>query len=168
MSTSQGVGVAASVRYCGAAAAVVLVLLGVQHLVWMFSSWPLSNREALARYVGGVDTQDLPGAGPAAAVVGLLLLAGYLVGAGCGALPLRVPRPARFGVGSVGVVLVLRGVSGMVASGRAALEHRTRVPIEYVHGDLALSSPPCLALGAVAAAVAWRGRWPAAGAAGKR
>jgi hypothetical protein len=134
----------------------------------MFSSWPLSNREAIARYVGGVDVQDLPGAGPAVVVAGLLLLAGYLVGAGCGVLPLRVPRLVRFGVGGVAAVLVLRGVSGMVASGRAALGHRTRVPIEYVHWDLALYSPLRLALGAVAAAVVWRGRWSAGCAAGAR
>lgn len=161
MSKSQGLQVTPLVRYGGAAAAVILVLIGVQHLLWVFSSWPLSSREAVARYVGGVDVQDMPGAGPAVVVAGLLLLAGYLVGAGCGVLPLRLPRLVRLGVGGVATVLLLRGVSGIVASGWAMLGHSTPVPIEYVHWDLALYSPLCLTLGAMAVAVAWRGRWSA-------
>ncbi|MFF2545749.1 DUF3995 domain-containing protein [Kitasatospora sp. NPDC058063] len=94
-----------------------------------------------------------PPAGACLAVAGLLGAASYVVGAEARVLP-RVGPPAvrRAGVLAVAGVLLARGVAGPVVFGRVS--ERTE---RFRRQNLRYYSPLCTALGAGAAAVAWRG-----------
>ncbi|MGW5054105.1 DUF3995 domain-containing protein [Actinokineospora sp. NPDC004072] len=131
-------------------AAVALLLIALLHLVWLVSPWPLRSREELARRVVGVEPDRLPSAGLTVVVAVLLVLAAYLVAARGGLV--GAPGPdwlVAVGAGGVAVVLLARGVSGLVGSrgGRT----------EFARWDLRLYSPLSLGLGALAAAVAGLG-----------
>ena len=126
----------------------VLVMIGVLHVVWIFSPWPLRSHEEFARLVVGVTEEKLPSTGQTAAVAVLLGLAAYLV---VGRADLvAVPGPAWLslvGTAGVGAVLLLRGAGGFAVSSRQATE--------FARLDLRVYSPLCVALAACCAVVAF-------------
>lgn len=125
--------------------ALVLLLVGVLHLVWTVTTWPLDDREDYARLVVGVPVDQLPPPGLTALVAGLLVAAAYLVGAVAGVLPVVGPRWILVtGVWVVAGVLLLRGGGGLVAD----LSGADYAPEDFVRLDQILYSPLCLALGA--------------------
>ncbi|TWP53867.1 DUF3995 domain-containing protein [Lentzea tibetensis] len=127
--------------------AVVLVLIGALHVVWMFSPWPLRTREEFARRVVDVPVDKLPTAGMTAVVAVLLGVAGYLVVARAGLVTAAGPGwlPA-VGTGCVAAVLLLRGAGGLVVSSRRSTE--------FARLDRLYYSPLCLGLAASCGAVA--------------
>jgi hypothetical protein len=127
--------------------AIVLLLVGALHVVWMFSPWPLRTREEFARRVVDVPVEKLP-TPPLTAVVALLLgVAGYLVIARAGLVAVVGPGwlPA-VGTGGVAAVLALRGAGGLVMS--------TRRSTEFARLDRRYYSPLCLVLAVSCTAVA--------------
>ncbi|MGW6441497.1 DUF3995 domain-containing protein [Lentzea sp. NPDC055074] len=117
----------------------VLLAVGVLHVVWTFSPWPLRTREEFARRVVDVPVDKLPTPGMTLVVALLLVVAGYLV-VGEAAL-LAVPGPAwlpAVGTGVVAAVLLLRGAAGLVMSFRR--------DTEFARLDRRYYSPLCLAL----------------------
>ncbi|MEV6960367.1 DUF3995 domain-containing protein [Streptomyces sp. NPDC051207] len=128
-----------------------LVVIGVLHLVWAFSPWPLDDEVSFSRTVLGSDSGEMPP--PAlSALVGLALIAGAL-------LMLMVNRtvPA---VGPAGLrtlagyalVLVLlgRGLGGFLLNSGAT--------DEFQRWNSALYSPLCVVLGLLGAVVMTAGR----------
>ncbi|MFD4656360.1 DUF3995 domain-containing protein [Kitasatospora sp. NPDC058444] len=140
------------VRVVGGAVSAALAAVGALHAVWVVTPWPLRSPEEFADVVVGTG-DGVPPAGACLAVAGLLGAASCLVGAEAGVLP-RVGPPAvrRAGVLAVAGVLLARGVAGPVVFGRVSerTERFRRLNLRYY-------SPLCAALGAGAAAVAWRG-----------
>jgi Protein of unknown function (DUF3995) len=126
--------------------AVVLLLIGGLHVVWMFSPWPLRSREEFARRVVDVPVHKLPTRAMTAAVAALLGVAGYLVAARAGLIGAPGPgwAPA-VGTSGVAAVLLLRGAGGLAVS--------TRRTTEFARLDRRYYSPLCLLLGASCAAV---------------
>lgn len=131
----------------GSVTATVLTLVGVLHVVWMFSPWPLRTREEFASRVVGVAVEKLP-SGPATGAVAVLLgLAAYLVAGRAGVVP--VPGPhwlAAVGTGGVAAVFLLRGAGGLVVS--------SRQDTEFARLDQRIYSPLCLVLAACCGTVA--------------
>ncbi|MCX2952770.1 DUF3995 domain-containing protein [Lentzea sp. NEAU-D7] len=131
----------------GLGTAAVLALVGVLHVVWMFSPWPLRTREEFASKVVGVPAEKLP-SGPATGAVAVLLgVAAYLVTSRAGVVP--APGPtwlAAVGTAGVAAMLLLRGAAGLVVSSR----QRT----EFARLDQRIYSPLCLVLAACCATVA--------------
>ncbi|WP_063832382.1 MULTISPECIES: DUF3995 domain-containing protein [Streptomyces] len=141
-----------AVRVAGAAVAAVLGATGALHAVWAVTPWPLGTPEEFADAVVGTG-DGVPPAAACVAVAGLLGTAAYLVGAEAGVLPGVGPeRLRRAGVRTVAGVLLARGVGGPVVFGRVSerSERFRRLNVRYY-------SPLCVALGAGAAAVGWRG-----------
>lgn len=131
--------------------AIVLVLVGALHVVWMFSPWPLRTREEFARRVVDVPVEKLPSPGLTAVVALLLGVAGYLVAARAGLVAAVGPGwlPA-VGTGGVAAVLLLRGAGGLVtSSGRST---------DFARLDRRYYSPLCLVLAASCTAVAVLGQ----------
>jgi hypothetical protein len=125
------------------ATATALAGLAGLHALWATgSSWPSSDRAALASTIAG--TQPMPGTRECVQVAGALAVASGLV-AGVGG----DRRLARLGRAGVATVLLGRGLAGV--SGNT---HRL-VPwvpdAEFVRRDRRYFGPLCLALGAVAA-----------------
>ncbi|MGW2372084.1 MULTISPECIES: DUF3995 domain-containing protein [Kitasatospora] len=142
----------AAVRVAGGAVSAALAVTGALHAVWAVTPWPLRTPEDFADTVVGTG-DGVPPAGACLAVAGLLGAASYLVGAEAGVLPQAGPRALRrAGVRAVAGVLVARGVAGPVVFGRVSgrTERFRRLNVRYY-------SPLCVALGAGAAAVGWRG-----------
>ncbi|ANZ39821.1 hypothetical protein BBK82_31035 [Lentzea guizhouensis] len=127
--------------------AAVLLLVGVLHVVWMFSPWPLRTREEFARRVVDVPVDKLPTPGMTFAVAVLLGVAGYLVVAQAALVAIPGPRwlPA-VGTGAVAAVLLLRGAGGLVLSFRR--------DTEFARLDRRYYSPLCLALAGSCAVLA--------------
>ncbi|MFD1146148.1 DUF3995 domain-containing protein [Saccharothrix hoggarensis] len=128
--------------------AIVLVLVGVLHVVWIFTPWPTRSREEFARLVVDVPPEKLPSPALTSAVAVLLGVAAYLVVGRAGLVP--VPGPSWVAVvGTVGVaaVLALRGVSGLAISSRRSTG--------FARLDLRIYSPLCVALAAGCAVVAF-------------
>ncbi|QFZ19087.1 DUF3995 domain-containing protein [Saccharothrix syringae] len=127
--------------------ALVLLLVGVLHVVWVFSPWPFRSREDFARRVVGVAVDRAPSAGATVGVALLLGVAAYLVAARGGVV--GAPGPAWLtvvGAGGVAAVLLLRGVAGFAVSSRRGTE--------FARLDVRVYSPLCLALAAACGAVA--------------
>jgi hypothetical protein len=126
---------------------LVLAAIGVLHLVWLFSPWPLATHEALARTVVGRPAGDLPLAffRPATVAVALALaLAGYLVAVEGGVLASGLSEGlVNLGTLGVAVVLLARGALGLIQSGLRVGD----APASYRRLDLAVYSPLCLMLG---------------------
>ncbi|WP_309110452.1 DUF3995 domain-containing protein [Saccharothrix sp.] len=130
--------------------ALVLVAVGVLHVVWMFSPWPLKTREEFAARVVNVSVDRLPSKPLTAAVAVALGLAAYLVAGRAGWL--GVPGPGWVpvvGTAGVAAVFLLRGAGGLVSS--------TRQNTAYARLDVRVYSPLCLALAASTALVAFSG-----------
>jgi hypothetical protein len=145
----------ATIRVVGVVVAAALLLVGLLHLVWTTSTWPLAGREDFARLVVGVPVDRLPSAGLTAVVAGLLLAAAYLVGAAAGVWPGVGPRwMVRVGVAVVAGVLLVRGGGGFGAD----LYTPSYAPADFVRLDRILYSPLCLALGLGSGWVLLRGR----------
>ncbi|NKE60651.1 DUF3995 domain-containing protein [Lentzea sp. PSKA42] len=127
--------------------AIVLLLVGALHVVWMFSPWPLRTREEFARRVVDVPVEKLPTPSLTAVVALLLGVAGYLVVARAGLVAVVGPGwlPA-VGTGGVAAVLALRGAGGLVMS--------TRRSTEFARLDRRYYSPLCLVLAVSCTAVA--------------
>ncbi len=127
--------------------AIVLLLVGALHVVWMFSPWPLRTREEFARRVVDVPVEKLPTPSLTAVVALLLGVAGYLVVARAGLVTVVGPGwlPA-VGTGGVAAVLALRGAGGLVMS--------TRRSTEFARLDRRYYSPLCLVLAVSCTAVA--------------
>ncbi|MGW3041863.1 DUF3995 domain-containing protein [Kitasatospora sp. NPDC001159] len=141
-----------AVRVAGGVVAAGLGVTGVLHAVWAVTPWPLRTPEEFADAVVGTG-DGVPPARACLAVAGLLGAASYLVGAEAGVLPRVGPRRLRrAGVRTVAGVLLARGVGGPVVFGRVSerTERFRRLNVRYY-------SPLCVALGAGAAAVGWRG-----------
>ncbi|MFJ1707421.1 DUF3995 domain-containing protein [Kitasatospora sp. NPDC088346] len=146
-----------AVRAASAVAGTALAGIGALHVVWAVSPWPLGSREEFAAVVVGVDESQLPSAPLTLAVTGLLGAAAWLVVTGARPeRPLGSSRLVRSGMWTVAGVLALRGVGGLASSGLAPGER----PEEFVHWDLALHSPLCVALGGLTGYVAARTRRP--------
>lgn len=148
----------AATRCAGAAGSLGLALVAVQHVVWMFSSWPLANDDELVRVVvGGAGAAEKPSIPSFVMVIVALTTAAYLVAARSGWLPLIGPTwVTRIGVWVVAGVLLARGVGGLVQSG---LLHDGATE-EYLRWDLRIYSPLCLLLAGLAVTVAWNRRSP--------
>jgi Protein of unknown function (DUF3995) len=134
---------------------LALALIGVLHLVWAVTPWPLGTREDFARTLGGRPDGDLPPMAlfvPATVAVALALVGGaYLVAVEGGALTTWLPdRLGTFGSWAVAVVLGARGAWGLAESGLRLSDS----PASYRRLDLAVYSPLCLLLGVLAALVA--------------
>lgn len=126
--------------------AALLALVGALHVVWMFSPWPLVDRQAFARRVVGVEVDRLPGRGATLVVAVLLFAAAYLVVARVGGAPPVGPVwVVHAGVATVAAVLLLRGAGGLVTS--------TRKDTEFARWDRRLYAPLCLVLGGLCLAV---------------
>lgn len=127
--------------------ATVLMVVGVLHVVWMFSPWPLRSREEFARRVVDVPVEKLPTPGMTAVVALLLGIAGYLVVARAELVAVVGPGwlPA-VGTAVVAAVLLLRGAGGLVMS--------TRRNTEFARLDRRYYSPLCLILALSCATVA--------------
>jgi hypothetical protein len=128
-----------------------LAVIGLLHLLWAFSPWPLATREEFARSVVGRPDGRLPGRLFVLAclvVAGALGAAAYLVAARGGVWVGFAPGWS-IDVGTWGVAAVLlgRGAWGMAASG-LRLGH---APASYRRLDLAVYSPLCLLLGVLVA-----------------
>lgn len=118
---------------------VVLGAIGLLHVVWVFSPWPLRSREEFAARVVGVPEARLPSPGLTIVVAALVAVAAYLVAARGGVV--GAPGPAWLtaaGAGGVAAVLLLRGVSGLVRS--------TRADTPFARLDVRVYSPLCLVL----------------------
>ncbi|MFJ8627180.1 DUF3995 domain-containing protein [Kitasatospora sp. NPDC093550] len=141
-----------AVRVAGAVVAGALGATGALHAVWAVTPWPLKTPEEFADVVVGAG-EGVPPAAACVAVAGLLGTAAYLVGAEAGVLPEAGPeRLRRAGVRTVAGVMLARGVGGLALFG-GVLERSER----FRRMDRRYYSPLCLALGAGAAAVGWRG-----------
>ncbi|GGS55935.1 DUF3995 domain-containing protein [Actinokineospora fastidiosa] len=125
---------------------VALVLIAIQHVVWMISPWPLRTPEELARKVVGVEADRLPSRPLTFGVVVLLAAAAYLVAARGGLVDAPGPEwLVTVGAGGVAVVLLARGLSGMATS--------LRRDTEFAHWDVRIYSPLSLTLGVLGAVV---------------
>ncbi|XVV07187.1 DUF3995 domain-containing protein [Actinosynnema sp. CA-248983] len=130
--------------------ALVLVAVGVLHVVWTFSAWPLKTREEFAARVVDVPVERLPSKPLTGAVAVALGLAAYLVAGRAGLL--GVPGPGWVpvvGTAGVAAVFLLRGAGGLATS--------TRKNTEFARLDVRYYSPLCLALAASTAVVAFGG-----------
>ncbi|WP_436499378.1 DUF3995 domain-containing protein [Actinokineospora sp. HUAS TT18] len=131
----------------GWVAAVVLLLVGALHVVWMFSPWPLRTPEEFARKVVGVEVDALPSRTLTALVVVALVAAAYLVAAKAGIVTAIGPDwGVPVGAAGAGIVLLLRGLAGFVQSSRR--------DTEFARLDLRVYAPLCVALGGACLAVA--------------
>ncbi|MFJ9695006.1 DUF3995 domain-containing protein [Kitasatospora sp. NPDC101183] len=140
------------VKATGVAVAGTMAGVGALHAVWAVTPWPLRTPEEFADVVVGAG-EGLPPAAACLGVAGLLGAASYLVAAQAGAVPAVGPaRLRRAGVRTVSAVMLARGVGGLALFG-TALERSER----FRRLDRRYYSPLCLALGAGAAAVGWRG-----------
>ncbi|MFF2076248.1 DUF3995 domain-containing protein [Kitasatospora sp. NPDC058162] len=140
------------VKAAGVVVSAGLAVTGALHAVWVVTPWPLRTPEEFADTVVGTG-EGVPPAAACLAVAGLLGTASYLVAAEAGVLPALGPRQLRrAGVRTVAGGLLARGLGGPVVFGR--LSERSarfrRLNVRYY-------SPLCVALGAGAAAVGWRG-----------
>lgn len=157
--TPRGPGTGRRCR-AGAVTAAVLALVSVQHVIWVFSPWPLADEETLARVVVGVPVDRRPDAPLTLGIALLLALAALLVAAGAGWVRSVGPRWVhRWGLRIVAAVLLLRGLAGFVSSGAAVAGLvDTAVPADFLRADLALYSPLCVLLGLGTVLVAFRNR----------
>ncbi|SDI05800.1 Protein of unknown function [Actinokineospora alba] len=131
----------------GGIAAIVLVLVGGLHVVWMFSPWPVRTRAEFARKVVGVEADDLPNRFLTALVAIALFAAAYLVAARAGIVGVIGPRWATpVGTATVAAVLLFRGVAGFITSARK--------DTEFTYWDLRVYAPLCVVLGGACLAVA--------------
>jgi hypothetical protein len=139
--------------YAGIAAAILLVI-GVMHLIWAFSPWPLATWTDFARVVLGAPDSKVPAILPPMSIgVGIALCAAaYLTLARVGVVPTIGPAWVdRVGVWVVAVVMLGRAtVAGFLPS----TLHLAGTPDVYVRWDLMLYSPLCLVLGLLAVKVA--------------
>ncbi|MEV7772423.1 DUF3995 domain-containing protein [Kitasatospora sp. NPDC086791] len=141
-----------AVRATGVVVSGVLAATGALHAVWAVTPWPLRTPEEFADTVVGAG-EGVPPAAACVAVAGMLGAAAYLVGAEAGVLPGVGPaRVRRAGVRTVAGVLLARGVGGPALFG-GAVERSER----FRRLDRRYYAPLCVALGAGAAAVGWRG-----------
>lgn len=137
-------------RKIAIAVAGALAAIGLLHVVWAFSSWPLADRSSFADAVVGVPEADLPSRGLTLLVAVALVLAALLVAAQGNAIGRLGPDWLfRLGTWAVAAVLLLRGLGGLVAS--ALLNSGTET---FRQLDLVVYSPLCLLLAVGAAAVA--------------
>ncbi|MFJ4186337.1 DUF3995 domain-containing protein [Kitasatospora sp. NPDC089509] len=142
----------AVVRAVGTGVAAGLGVTAALHAAWTVTPWPLRTPEEFADVVVGAG-EGVPSARACVTVAGLLGTASYLVAAEAGVLPRVGPRGLRqAGVRAVAGVLLARGLAGPVVFGRLSprTERFRRLNVRYY-------SPLCVALGAGAAAVGWRG-----------
>ncbi|GAA3885318.1 hypothetical protein GCM10022243_57680 [Saccharothrix violaceirubra] len=127
--------------------AVALALIGLLHVVWIFSPWPLPDRASFAELVTDRPVAQAP-PWPLTLLVAVLLgLAGYLVVGRAGVV--AVPGPAwltTVGAGGVAAVLLLRGVGGFV--------HWARSTTAFARLNRRWYSPLCVVLGTGAGVVA--------------
>ncbi|MEU9041230.1 MULTISPECIES: DUF3995 domain-containing protein [unclassified Kitasatospora] len=140
------------VRATGVVVSGALAATGALHAVWAVTPWPLKTPEEFADTVVGAG-EGVPPAAACVAVAGLLGAAAYLVGAEAGVLPEAGSRRLRrAGVRTVAGVMLARGIGGVALFGTVIerSERFTRLNRRYY-------SPLCVALGAGAAAVGWRG-----------
>ncbi|MCP2310642.1 DUF3995 domain-containing protein [Kitasatospora paracochleata] len=150
-----------AIRVTGGAVSAALAGIGGLHAVWARSPWPLKTRADFADAVVGVGEEQLPGPALCLGVAGLLGAASYLVGARAGVLPATGPAWLRaVGAGTVGGVLVARGLGGPALAGRdrGGRRDRDERSDRFRRLDRRYYSPLCVALGAGAAVVAVRGR----------
>ncbi len=140
------------VRAGGVAVSGALAVVGALHGVWAVTPWPLRTPEEFADAVVGAG-EGVPPAAACLGVAGLLGAASYLVAAEAGVVPAVGPaRMRRAGVRAVSAVMLARGVGGLTLFG-TVVERSER----FRRLDRRYYSPLCLALGAGAAAVGWRG-----------
>lgn len=119
------------------------------HVVWVFSPWPFDDLEDFTRTIAGVSEAEAPSAAATGSVAVALGAAAYLVAAQADLAPRLLPsRLTRLGTATVAGVLLLRGSAGLATSGFADKS------TTFTRWDLALYSPLCLTLGALAAYVA--------------
>ncbi|GAA2636670.1 DUF3995 domain-containing protein [Actinomadura fulvescens] len=136
-------------KVAGSAAMLGLGAAAALHVVWVFSPWPFDNVADFTRTIAGVPETEAPSAAATASVATALGAATYLVAAQAGLAPrLLSTRLGRLATATVAGVLLTRGGAGLVSSGFAG-ESTT-----FTRMDLALYSPLCLSLGALAAYVA--------------
>ncbi|MGK5556544.1 DUF3995 domain-containing protein [Actinomadura kijaniata] len=136
-------------KIAGGAAVLGLGAAAAMHVVWVFSPWPFADTAEFTRTIAGVSEAEAPSAAATASVAVALGTASYLVAAQADLAPRLLPALLeRLGAATVAGVLLLRGGAGLIASGFAA-ESTT-----FTRWDLALYSPLCLTLGALAAYVA--------------
>ncbi|MEU8919683.1 DUF3995 domain-containing protein [Kitasatospora sp. NPDC048545] len=141
-----------AVRTTGVVVSGALAVTGVLHAVWAVTPWPLRTPEEFVDTVVGAG-EGPPPAAACLAVAGLLGTAAYLVGAEAGVLPgAGSRRVRRAGVRTVAGVLLARGIGGPALFG-SVIERSER----FRRLDRRYYSPLCVALGAGAAAVGWRG-----------
>ncbi|WP_248583238.1 DUF3995 domain-containing protein [Nocardioides sp. InS609-2] len=135
-------------------AGLALLLVGMLHVVWAASPWPLGTRAQFAEVIVGRPAgEELPAVfATLSVVVGVLLAAGaYLVVAEAGLVP-GVLGDGWIAAGTwvVAAVLLVRGVYGLVESGLGL----SVAEATYRRLDLRAYSPLCLVLGALTAVVA--------------
>ncbi|REF00766.1 DUF3995 domain-containing protein [Thermomonospora umbrina] len=136
-------------KLAGGAAMLGLGAAAAMHTVWIFSPWPFEDLAEFTRTIAGVPEAEAPSAAATGSVAVALGTAAYLVAAQANLAPRLLPtRLERLGTATVAGVLLLRGCAGLASSGFAD-ESTT-----FTRWDLALYSPLCLTLGALAAYVA--------------
>jgi hypothetical protein len=147
-------------RVLGGLTAVVLIAVGVLHVIWIFSPWPMDNTADFARVVVGVSEDELPSGPMTLGVVIPLFIAAWSVLVSSGWLPVTGPRwIPLWAVFGAAAVLLLRGVEGLLLSGATTLGMvDISTPAAFLRADLVIYSPLCLLLGAGLGVVWWRGR----------
>jgi hypothetical protein len=127
-------------------AAVLLVLVGALHVVWMFTPWPVKTPAEFARKVVGVEADKLPSRPLTALVAVMIFTAGYLIAAKAEIVGTIGPDwGVPVGAAVVSAVLLLRGVRGFVTSARR--------DTEFAYWDLRIYAPLCVVLGSLCLAV---------------
>jgi hypothetical protein len=136
-------------RRMGGLTAAALIAVGVLHLIWIVSPWPLDSAADYARVVVGVPEEDLPGGPATLGVAVLLFIAAWSVLTTSEWLPVIGPRLVPvWGTFVASAVLLIRGAGGLLLSGTATLGvFDTSTPVDFLHADLVIYSPLCLALG---------------------
>ncbi|MEU4325567.1 DUF3995 domain-containing protein [Nonomuraea dietziae] len=136
-------------KLAGGAAMLGLGAAAAMHVVWVFSPWPFDDLEDFTRTIAGVSEAEAPSAAATGSVAVALGAATYLVAAQADLAPRLLPGLlTRLGTATIAGVLLLRGGAGLVTSGLAGKS------TTFTRWDLALYSPLCLTLGALAAYVA--------------
>jgi hypothetical protein len=136
-------------------AAVLLVAVGALHALWAAgSTWPFDDQEGLARTVVNVPASEMPSAALTLVISFLTWIAALLLLGRAGWWRMGMPSWV-FTLGTWGVAAVLFG--------RALLGVQS-IGVDSTHGrlDLAIYSPLCLLLAALAAVVAAWGKRPPA------
>jgi hypothetical protein len=126
---------------------LVLVAIGVLHLIWAFSPWPLGDKVTFTKRVVGNDSGEMPPA-MLSALVGLAMMAGGVLTLMVNdSIPVIGPEWLRtVGIYGLAMTLLGRGLGGYFMNTGATVEFQRLNTVFY--------SPLCVVLGLLTGVVA--------------